>query len=477
MSDTALDSSPSKSKLLEKIAALEKELSHTRIAKAALDAQNAMLDNLVKMAETPELEDMLAITIAQALDISEHLTGAECSCLVLFGERNQISETIIEQSLFTAEQQASLKYSVEQPNYVTWLARHKQTILIPDTNNSDRWIVPPNGSTVAGSVVGVPILKGHTVVGVLTLVHSKPSFFKSESVALMDTLGKQIALGIEFARFYGELETYSNALQIEVEKGREMQRNFLPNTSLDLPGWETSAYFKPAKRMAGDFYDSFMLANGLAAIVIGDVCDKGVGAALFMGLFRSLLRVFSEQLHTQGIKTAGSISADPEDIEAMKAVTLTNNYIAQNHSELNMFATLFFGLINHETGVLTYINGGHEAPVILRASGKVERLKATGPVVGPIDNVKYRVQQMVIEPGDIFLGFTDGVTDARSRNGAFFTEKKVLSLISEAFTTVANLTTNALVEYLQSELTSHVDDADPFDDITILAVRRLPVED
>jgi phosphoserine phosphatase RsbU/P len=475
MSDTLIEETTEltyseKQQLEEQIKTLQKELNDLRVSKVALESQNAMLDNLVLMAETPELEDMLQITIEQALVISNNLTGAEHSCLVLLTEKGKVKDTIINHKNLSPDEEKSLKTSASNQTYIDWVCRHQKIVLLSDAKNSHRWETLPGVPEVAGTVLSVPILKGKTVMGVLTLVHSKVNYFNSDTANLMQTVAKQISLALEFARFYGELETYSHALQIEVDKGREMQRNFLPDTKLDLPGWDVDAFFKPAKRMAGDFYDTFTLPNGLAALVIGDVCDKGVGAALFMGLFRSLLRIFSGQF--PGLITEKSISDDPEDIDAMRAVINTNNYIAQNHGNLNMFATLFFGLLNPETGVITYINGGHEAPVILRANGTLERIKSTGPIVGPIDGSKFKVLQERLFPGDTLIGFTDGLTDARSPSGKFFTEKRVISLIAEAASTLAVINAESMISYLQNEVESHVDDADPFDDITMLAVHR-----
>ncbi len=103
-----------------------------------------------------------------------------------------------------------------------------------------------------------------------------------------------------------QVEAYSQALNDELEKGREMQTNFLPGQLLHKPGWEIVAYFKPAHQVAGDFYDAFELPRGYLGLVIADVCDKGVGAALFMALFRSLIRIFSGQTSLEGLVLPGN---------------------------------------------------------------------------------------------------------------------------------------------------------------------------
>ncbi|MBC6481898.1 MAG: serine/threonine-protein phosphatase [Hormoscilla sp. GM7CHS1pb] len=286
-----------------------------------------------------------------------------------------------------------------------------------------------------------------------------------------------------------KVEEYSQKLNEELDKGREMQTNFLPVPVIEKPvqvmqkpGWEIAAFFKPARQVAGDFYDSFEI-DEYVGLVIADVCDKGVGAALFMGLFRSLIRIFSHQIRLKG-NASGILEANsPADgwigesksinlahMNALQAVKVTNNYIAENHGELGMFATLFFGVLDPATGLLTYINGGHEDLLIVNPNGGVkQRLKSTGPAVGMLPDLKFKVQQTRLEPGETLLGYTDGVPEARAAGGEFFTTKGLLSMLEQP---VPSVTT--LLEQISEAVLEHTGAADQFDDITLLAVRRIP---
>jgi sigma-B regulation protein RsbU (phosphoserine phosphatase) len=271
------------------------------------------------------------------------------------------------------------------------------------------------------------------------------------------------------------LVIYERDLQI----ARMIQADFLPETLPEIPGWELAARFHPAREVAGDFYDAFPLANNRVGIVIADVCDKGVGAALFMSLFRSLIRAFAQQhynlswldaLSDDGSKSIQGIRTQPPRIgtTALKnAVNLTNNYIANNHSRINMFATLFFGVLNPATGLLHYINAGHESPVIIGADGVKARLKTTGPAVGIMPNRNFGIDQVQLEPGDILIAYSDGVTDARNPASKFFSEEKLLSLLQEPAPSAT-----AVLDRIEASVYAHIADADQFDDITMLAVHR-----
>lgn len=282
---------------------------------------------------------------------------------------------------------------------------------------------------------------------------------------------------------FEQVEAYSQELNDELEKGRQMQINFLPNQLLQLPGWESAAFFKPARQVAGDFYDFFQLPGGSIGFVVADVCDKGVGAALFMALFRSLIRIFSGQtamdglaltcsdtLHDQNDDVAGNPSVDPNQVAALKAISLTNNYIAINHGDLAMFATLFFGVLDPDTGVLSYVNGGHEPIFVVGPAGGVkERLAATGPSVGIEPKIDFKIKQTRLEPGDILLGYTDGVVEANASDGEFFTMARLVDTLAAPVSSAAEL-----LDRIADSLEAHIGEADQFDDVTLLAIRKIP---
>jgi serine phosphatase RsbU (regulator of sigma subunit) len=279
---------------------------------------------------------------------------------------------------------------------------------------------------------------------------------------------------------FSQVESYSQALNKELERGRQMQNNFLPAKLLQKQGWEFSAFFVPARQVAGDFYDLFELPGNRIGLVIADVCDKGVGAALFMALFRSLIRIFSGQTILQGLEC--HLNDAPKDSDpvvpdsdataysALNAVQLTNSYIAKNHEDLAMFATLFFGVLDPQNGDLAYISGGHDPLYIIKPGGGIKHfLGPTGPAVGIQSDVRFEARRIRLEPDEVLFGYTDGVTEARSVNDDFFNEKKLLKMLTTDFESAADL-----LDRIAKAVKDHIGQADQFDDITMLAIRRLP---
>jgi sigma-B regulation protein RsbU (phosphoserine phosphatase) len=238
---------------------------------------------------------------------------------------------------------------------------------------------------------------------------------------------------------------------------------------------------QPARQVSGDFYDAFPLVqNRRLGLVIGDVCDKGVGAALFMALFRTLIRAFAQQHYAlrwmsdftgEGLAQmagGGRHKLPSTGTSALKnAIELTNDYIANTHNSASMFATLFFGVLDPANGSLLFVNGGHEFPLLVSSTGIKERLAATGPLVGIIPGAHFDIGEVSIQPGDTLLAFTDGVTEALNASGVFFGRERLYALLSQGFSSAAEL-----LDCILASLQEYIRGADPSDDITLLAVRR-----
>ena len=269
-----------------------------------------------------------------------------------------------------------------------------------------------------------------------------------------------------------KIENYSKALAAEMEKDKKIQRDFLPSKIPCIEGWEIAACFYPARQVSGDFYDVFLLSENLVGLVIADVCDKGIGSALYMALFRSLIRVFPGHINLPGMplinrKVQKRRSRDESQHFSLQAVSLTYHYIGAEHGEETMFATLFLSVLDPRSGKMAYINGGHEPPVILDHSGLKRRLKAAGPVVGILPDAKFEIKQVIIEPGDILIGYKDGVTEALSPAKEFFSRERFFKILENPAPTASKL-----MEQVQYELYHHMINEPQFDDVTMLAVHR-----
>jgi len=253
-------------------------------------------------------------------------------------------------------------------------------------------------------------------------------------------------------------------LEREMDIGQRIQRSFLPNRIPELRGWRIEGMLEPARKVAGDFYDYFSIPRlQRIGIVIGDVCDKGVGAALFMTLFRSLIRSGALYGHV-----SESSSGDDAATNTLRhVIRATNEYIASTHADSSMFASVFFGLLDPQDGRIDYINAGHEPLLIIGDTGIREELSPTGPVIGLFENIAHAVGTAELRPGELLFGYTDGITDAQNASGEAFSEVRLLE-------TLRSLRETRPVELgaVFAAVQAFVMNADRYDDLTMIGVQR-----
>ncbi|MEV6952197.1 PP2C family protein-serine/threonine phosphatase [Streptomyces sp. NPDC051183] len=330
-----------------------------------------------------------------------------------------------------------------------------------------RWAGAP--IVVVWTVTEFAALEEHVRLGHDYLV---PPFLPTLVGARLHSCSERAGLGrtLREADARAELMGYEKELEI----GREIQAGFLPE-SLPVPeGWEIDVRFRPARQVAGDFYDVFEISRGRRlAFVVADVCDKGVGAALFMALIRSLLRHTAENSGLQHLVAAGRaggsrripvVGATP----LLNAVTATNGYLTRNHLRQGYFATLFFGVLDPLTGSLVYINGGHNPPLLLSADGSGPRaLDVTGPAVGVLPDCVYTLGYAQLNPGDTLFVFTDGVPEARCPSGSFLGDDRMLELLAGP-----PASGREVVDRMDTAVREHTGTAEQHDDVTMLALHR-----
>ena len=464
----------------------DQETKRLRKEKSALRVQGKLLEKFVTLARSDARERVLAAILKKTVRISTQLTAAEKGSLFLLDARGAITDSILTRTDATPEQGARIIGTVFDKGLAGWVRQHRKVGLIIDTRSDKRWVNLANQPYIVRSALAVPISSGDKLLGVLTLLHPRPGHFSEETADLMMLTAGQIGSALENARLYSRLnesyrllksakmkiERYSKALDAEMEKGKKIQRAFLPAQIPHINGWEISACFHPAKQVSGDFYDVFMLPGKLVGLVIADVCDKGIGSALFMALFRSFIRVFSGQINLHGMilshnKMKGSFSTGDYQYLALHAVSMTNDYIAAEHGDEGMFATVFFGVLDPRNGIMTFINAGHEPLILFDNNGVKKSLKKTGPAVGMTSGSEYKAKRIKFEPGDVLIGYTDGVTEALSPQKEFFSKERLFSILKDS-----EPTATTVIEDLKCELFNHINDEPQFDDITILAVHR-----
>ena len=420
----------------------------------------------------------VSVQVSESLDLDEILQSVCQELTRIFPVRNagigllDVSETsILIRAFHSIDPEEKSAIGIVLPlegNAATQeVIRTKRTTVIRDAQADPRTASYSELSKERGtkSIMIVPLLTRGQVIGTVGMpAKDMDHQFTENDIALAGTIASQIASAVDNAVLYSRTETALGAAESDLEIGSQIQSGFFPDTLPQISGWEIATHFHSARQVAGDFYDIFQFPRSRhTAFVIADVCDKGVGAALFMVLFRSLLRAFSD------------VVIDPGRIaeQLLGIILKTNNYVAEIHGHSSMFATLFFGILDPDSGVLYYINGGHEAPVVLDRNGEIKsRLMPTGPAVGLFPDLPYEVGEILFDPGDILVGFTDGTTDARDSTGDLYSEERLLASIQSPWTSIFSM----LFE-LQTQLKNHIGEQVQYDDITLISFRRKLAEE
>ncbi len=247
-------------------------------------------------------------------------------------------------------------------------------------------------------------------------------------------------------RYRRELERQT----YEMEIAGGIQRSFLPESPPEIEGIELAAVNLPAKEVGGDFYDFIPIPADKWGLVIADVSGKGVPAALFMALSRTLVRA----------NVAGNITPS-------EAIRKTGNLIAEDDRS-SMFVTLFYGVLDPKKRTLTYVNAGHNPPLMLRrGSGDIILLEAKGIALGVMPNIELEEKEISLQRGDIVVLYTDGVTEAINDKEEQFGEQRLIRVIEED----RSLPAQELITRIQQGVTEFSQGQPQFDDITLMTLK------
>ena len=281
--------------------------------------------------------------------------------------------------------------------------------------------------------------------------------FRSRRLEILNGVAQQVALAMQNDLFQRETVTRER-LEMEVQLARQIQQAFVPECLPELPGWDIAARWRTARQVGGDFYDVIELPDQRLGLFIADVADKGMPAALFMALTRTLMR--SAVLQT----------------DSPAAVLQQVNDLLYPDCEQGMFVTAVYGVLDLKTGHFTYANAGHNPPLYvnfpppLAGEGPgVERLTRTGIALGVVEHAPMTERSIDLQPGQTLLFYTDGVTEAFSPAGEIYEEERLVRVLKES----AGETAETLINKIDDSVCIFIADAPVSDDITLLAVRRL----
>ena len=246
----------------------------------------------------------------------------------------------------------------------------------------------------------------------------------------------------------------------QLEEARRIQADFLIEKLPNTENVQLAASFTPAYQIGADWYDSIDI-DGCTFVVVADVCDKGIPSALYMSVFRSLLRLALNREWSPA-KTAGQVIEE--------ALSTVNRYMAETHGDTGMFATAFVGAYQPEQHLLSYVVAGHEQPMLIHA-GAITELSTGGPALGLFAEANFSSGQARFDVGDLLFAFSDGLPDARDPQNRSFGKERILTDVVELATRSASA--EDVIHHFERAVKQHIDTADQFDDLTLLALKAI----
>lgn len=331
-----------------------------------------------------------------------------------------------------------------------WMLKNKSPLLINNLMTDSRFKFADETNLPVKTLLSVPMSVKGRMTGLLTLFNKKSeSGFSSDDQRLLSIIAAQSAHVIEHARL---LQKEQELLRMEEEykMAKEIQLNILPKKIPSIEGYDIFAINIPAREVGGDYYDFIKLPGNRIAFCLGDITGKGLPAAMLMANLQATLRgqALTQKNVSDNIKNS--------------------NLLLFNSTAENRFATLFYGELDFINHTITYCNAGHEAPISL-LQNKITRLTEGGLLLGCFDFAEFEQVTRKIEPEELLVIYSDGVTEAMNSKTEEFGEDKLLDIIKSNL----NFSAKELIEKIVAEVKAHSIKVEQSDDITLMVLKRI----
>lgn len=325
-----------------------------------------------------------------------------------------------------------------------------KSVLTSDAQHDPRFMSSTTTLQGIHSVLAVPLGVGEKVFGIIYADSPiAEGRFTEDHLKVLTTLASVAAIRVENARLLEE-QIDRQRLEHELQLASEIQQRFQPTAPPQVPGYELQGISFPCYEIGGDYYDFIEREDGRLVITLGDVSGKGTAAALLMS-----------SLHAAVHAQAASHDSLVETISAV------NRYLAENIPS-NRFVTLFYAELNPRTGVLSFLNAGHNPPLIVHEAGTVEQLSSGGLPLGIKPDAIFREGRTQMQPGDVLVIYSDGVSEAGNPQGEEFGVKR----LSDVVTRNIEASAAGIRDRIESALTKFAEGTAAADDITLVIVKR-----
>lgn len=431
--------------------ALERARLFDLLREQRVHEQAALLDLSNRLLGETDLDSLICCLVEEV----QRLLQAD-ACALLLPEDKSNSLTFRAASGWQHDPVTAQRHVPADPRSGSgWVMHQQEPLIIDDTQTNDptpwtaKWL---EAEGFRGHAV-VPLIADARSIGVLMVDTRRPRHLTEDEIRFLCLMANQAAIAIEKARLHEEA-LKRQRLEEEMAVGRQIQFSLLPESCPIIPGWELAAFYQPARQVGGDFYDFFDLPGepGRLGMVIADVADKGVAAALFMALSRSIIRG----------------KAIVPDLNPALVLQRANRLILKD-SRARLFVTACYAVLNTLTGRLIYSLAGHNRPLWWQAATQTcQELSGRGTVLGIFEEVELEEHTVTLASGDALVFYTDGITEAMNDDHQLFGEERLQKVICRHAAGSPQEMIGAIVAAVQT----FTGGAPPSDDLTLFVVKR-----
>ncbi len=402
---------------------------------------------LLEVAQAVNEETGIDEIVDRVVRLTPLMVGVDACALFVGGALNDRLRLSGASGLPRANREALMALDLVEGVWGDWIAAGD----LPA--ESTQYPPPPSAIREAAGMPHLATLRlmaRGNLVGAMLIGARQPEHLpRGRALSILHGIAQQTALAIDSARLYQE-SLAAQRLEHELSLAREIQRSFLPRSLPAPSGWSVAADWQAARQVGGDFYDFIELQDGRFGVAIADVADKGVPAALFMALTRSLLR--------------GAAFSGREPNAVLKRV----NRLVLADTRSDLFVTMFYAILDTRTGEMHYANAGHNPPLISRRDDAVAQLAEHGMAIGLFEPIEPPLKEMFIEPGQALMLYTDGLVDALNPRG----EEFGMARLTDALIAASPLSAPEIVDTVMAAVREHSGGELPFDDQTLVVIKR-----
>jgi len=406
---------------------------------------------LLKVAESTQDFDEVEPALAEIAQIASLVAKVDRCAIWLRPQAGDVFEPVVASGFNEPTLAFFNQYRLrrDQAPAIEALEQDQTALVITNAAN-DRQLPPELVSSLdLQTLILLPIVAHDELLGVMLVTCTSPACVHEDDVRLFTGIAHQAAVAVESKYLY-EQKLKQERLVHELELAHEIQTSLLPSDLPALPGWEMAAFWQAAREVSGDFYDCLEIGPSQLGLVIADVSGKGMPAALYMALTRSLFRA-----------TAPGQS-DP------RAVIRRTNRLLIPDTRRGNFVSLFYSIIDTQTGSVWHANAGHNPPLLVRVDGKIEPLHVRGMVLGITAEIESELGQSQLGPGDGLVYYTDGVTEVFNAEADIFGLARLKHLVREYWPAGPQALLTAIRQAVHDFSATTL----PSDDFTLVILRR-----